>query len=103
MERKYPELYLLHASANGGWRYKATAVALKRQGVKAGIPDVCLPVARGGYGALYIELKRRERGVVSEVQSDMIAALRETGNRVEVCYGWDDARSVIEDYLDGVA
>lgn len=38
-------------------RDKATAVALKRQGVKAGVPDICLPVARNGYHGLHIELK----------------------------------------------
>ena len=30
---------------------------MKRQGVKAGVPDICLPVARNGYHGLYIELK----------------------------------------------
>mgnify|MGYP004433785991 CR=1 FL=1 len=34
-----------------------TAANLKRQGVKAGVPDLHLPVARGGYNGLYIELK----------------------------------------------
>ena len=32
---------------------------LKRQGVKAGVPDIMLPAARAGYHGLYIELKGR--------------------------------------------
>ena len=52
-----PELEYMHHIPNGGKRDKRTAVALKRQGVKAGVPDICLPVARNGYHGLYIELK----------------------------------------------
>ena len=44
-----PELEYMHHIPNGGKRDKRTAVALKRQGVKAGVPDICLPVARNGY------------------------------------------------------
>ena len=40
-----PELEYMHHIPNGGKRDKRTAVALKRQGVKAGVPDICLPVA----------------------------------------------------------
>ena len=54
---RYPELELLYHIPNGGKRDACTAVNLKRQGVKAGVPDLHLPVARGGYHGLYIELK----------------------------------------------
>lgn len=49
---------LFTASANGGSRYMAEAVKLKRMGVKAGFPDITIPIARKGYHGLYIELKR---------------------------------------------
>ena len=32
---------------NGGSRHPAEAARLKAQGVKAGVPDLCIPVARG--------------------------------------------------------
>ena len=54
---EYPELALLYHIPNGGKRDAKTATILKRQGVKAGVPDLHLPVARGGYHGLYIELK----------------------------------------------
>ena len=60
-----PELWLLYAIPNGGKRAIKTAIALKAQGVKSGVPDMCLPVARGGYHGLYIELKRQKGGTVS--------------------------------------
>jgi len=55
--KRYPELELLYHIPNGGHRYATTAKRLKAEGVKAGVPDLCLPVARGGYYGLYIEMK----------------------------------------------
>ena len=34
-----------------------TAANLKKEGVKRGVPDICLPVSRGKYHGLYIEMK----------------------------------------------
>lgn len=42
---RMPELEYLHHVPNGGKRDKNTAIALKRQGVKAGVPDIVLPAA----------------------------------------------------------
>lgn len=58
-EAAHPDLCLMYHIPNGGPRSKATAARLKAAGVKAGMPDICLPVPRNGYGALYIELKSR--------------------------------------------
>lgn len=44
---RFPEIELLYHIPNGGSRNKLEAANLKRQGVKAGVPDLCLPVARG--------------------------------------------------------
>lgn len=97
----YPELGLLYHVANGGSRNAREAHNLKLQGVKAGVPDICLPVPRGGYGALYIELKRVKRGRVSEEQRIWIDALSRAGNRAVVCKGFEEARKEIESYLRG--
>ena len=99
MEKKWPELQLLHAIPNGGSRNPIEARHLKEQGVKPGIPDVFLPVARGGYHGLYIEMKRRKGGRVSVEQKKMILALRDQGFRAEVCEGWEKARDVITEYM----
>ena len=94
-----PELGLLFAIANGGERHLFVAKKLKAEGVKPGAPDLCLPVARGGYHGLYLELKRRGGGVVSPSQKWWLEKLQEQGYRAVVCYGWNDARETIEDYL----
>ena len=97
---KWHELGTLHAIPNGGSRNPIEARHLKEQGVKAGIPDLFLPCARGGFHGLYIEMKRRKGGRVSIEQKKTIIALREQGYRVEVCEGWERAREVIKEYLD---
>lgn len=101
---KHPELELLYAIPNGGERSKATAGKLKAAGVKAGVPDVCLPVPRGGYGACYIELKRpsqpgRPRGSETARQRTWRLALLQAGNDSQVCTGWTQARDALLLYL----
>lgn len=98
---KYPELALMHHIPNGGKRGKAEAARFKAQGVKAGVPDICLPCARGGYHGLYIELKRVKGGRVSAAQEEFIKALRLQGYKVKVCFGMEQAREVILEYLEG--
>lgn len=99
-EWQWPELRLLHAIPNGGSRNPIEARHLKEQGVKAGIPDIFLPCARGGFHGLYIEMKRRKGGRVSIEQKKAIIALREQGYRVEVCNGWEEARDIITEYME---
>src|SRR5262245_64718583 len=52
---------LCFAIPNGGARDVITAGRLKAEGVRAGVPDVCLPVARAGYHGLFLEVKRPDR------------------------------------------
>lgn len=96
-----PELELLYANPNGGFRHIATAARLKQTGVKAGVPDICLPVARGPYHGLYIELKRAKGGRVSEAQHEWIEMLIGQNYCAMVCEGGENAMEVIKAYLDG--
>ena len=96
--RAVPELFLLHHIPNGGLRDKITARHMKEQGVMAGIPDISLPVARGGYHGMYIEMKVGNNKP-SERQQECIKWLREQGYRVEICYGWVEAAEAIKEYL----
>ena len=96
---KWPELRLMYHIPNGGSRNKIEAAHLKLQGVKAGVPDVCLPVPRGGYHGLYIEMKRRRGGVLRPDQREYIEALKAQGYRVEICKGFHLAADLIEEYM----
>jgi len=95
----YPALELLFAIPNGGRRDMIEARHLKETGVKAGVPDICLPVPAHHYTALYIEMKRTKGGRVSEDQQGWIAALNRVGCLAVVCKGWEEARTVILNYL----
>lgn len=95
---------LLFAIPNGGKRNPREAVRMKLAGVKSGVPDMFLPVARNGLHGLWIELKRpivkgEAKPVVSAEQKYWIEQLREQGYRAEVCYGWIEAKTLIEEYL----
>lgn len=96
----YPELKLLYHIPNGGRRNKGEAGRLKAEGVKAGAPDVCLPVARNGFHGAYIELKK-QGGRVSPGQIRWLRDLEGQGYFTAVCYSWEAAAALLKDYLDG--
>lgn len=94
-----PELQLMFHIPNGGSRNKAEAANLKRQGVKSGVPDIFLPVPRGKFAGLWIELKTVS-GKASEEQKKYIQALNDVGYAAEVCHGFDSAVEVITKYIE---
>lgn len=94
-----PALRMLHAIPNAGKRSKRVGGQMVAEGLRKGVPDMCLPVACGDFHGLYIELKA-QGGRVSDVQKEWIAALRAQGYRAEVCVGADAAWDVICEYLD---
>lgn len=96
----YPELSLMYHIPNGGSRNKIEAANLKKQGVKAGVPDICLPVSRSGYHGMYIELKAGNNKT-TEKQDEWLEDLSEQGYYTTVCYGWAEASEVILKYLKG--
>jgi hypothetical protein len=95
----WPELALLFHIPNGGKRGKTEAARLKRMGVKPGVPDLCLPLARGGFHGLYVEMKRLDGGRVSTEQKAWLAALHAAGHCVAVADGHEQAIAVLRDYL----
>ena len=95
---RFPDLAGLYAVPNGGLRHKAIAAKMKAEGAKAGVPDVCLPVARAGYHGLYIEMKFG-RNSTSDAQDDWLRFLEKKHYCVAVCRGFYMARDVIEWYL----
>ena len=100
MENRWPQLRLLFHVPNGGARSKSEAGRMKRQGVKAGVPDLMLPVARGGYHGLFVELKA-EKGSLTAEQKEWIRQLQEQGYAATVCKGLDEAIWTITNYMQG--
>jgi hypothetical protein len=97
-EGQCPALALLFAIPNGGKRDPVTAVRLQREGVKPGVPDLCLPVPRQGWHGLFIELKAG-KNKPTDKQLDWLERLSEQGYLAVVCWGYDEATATIKDYL----
>lgn len=99
------------ATANGGLRNVITAANLKRQGVRAGVPDIlCFakgradgwrdrderdPITRHGL-AIEMKVKPNRTTLQQDEWLDMLAA---NGWRVAVCYSADEAWHTLTDYL----
>lgn len=95
---QYPELEMLYHIPNGGSRNPIEAANLKRQGVRAGVPDLCLPIARGKYHGLYIEMKYGDNKP-TENQKRWLRDLQRYGYATSICYSAETAIADIEKYL----
>lgn len=94
----YPN-YLIYAIPNGGQRNAIVAAKLKAEGVQAGIPDLHIPVAKGGYHSLYVEMKNGKKGRLSDLQKEMITRLESLGHKVVVCHSVDEFQREVEEYI----
>ena len=95
----HKELGCMYAIPNAGKRSIGAAMYMRREGLKKSTPDICLPVARRGSNALYIELKR-QGGCSDEGQEKKAELLREHGNCVVFCVGATHAIKTIPWYLE---
>lgn len=93
------ELGLMFAIPNGGRRDARTGAILKKTGVKAGVPDIFLPIMKNKYGGMFIEMKRQKGGQTSKAQKKYIEELKAQGYMTVVCKGWVEARDAILEYL----
>lgn len=99
LEPQYPEIKWLHAIPNGGKRNPKEAARLKAEGVKPGVMDLFLPVARGGYFGMYIEMKGPD-GQLSVDQAQFQLHTFENGYYAIVCNDPQKAIKAIRWYLD---
>lgn len=98
IRQKWPELKLLYHIPNERSCTERQGAILKKAGLKRGIPDLHLPVARGQYNSLYIEMKRPGEKETTD-QRWWIEQLNAHGNFAEVCHGYESAIRVIEWYM----
>lgn len=88
----------IFAIPNGGKRNKLEAVNLKRQGVKAGVPDLFVPVARRGFHGLFIEMKYG-RNKTTPAQEAWLCDLSYQGYLAKVCNGYGEAVELLKYYF----
>jgi hypothetical protein len=91
--------YLL-AIGNGGKRPIREAARLKAEGVKAGVSDLLLPLRRGGFGSLWLELKAPGKKP-SALQREWIDRMNAAGYFATWADDWQKAADIITNYLEG--
>ena len=101
---QYPDV-LFHHSPNENKRTKFEQYKMKRMGCKAGTPDVMIyksvyisPNGNGMYNGLAIELKIHPNKTTAK-QEEWLKALELNGWKVAVCFTFEEAREVIDNYL----
>lgn len=98
-ETAYPDLKWLFAIPNGGHRNKVVAARLKAEGVKAGVLDLMLPVPRGRFHGLFLEMKSGDNKPSKE-QERWIEYLSGQGYFTTVEYSSQAAFDQLTGYLD---
>ncbi len=71
---------------------------LKRMGMCEGVPDLVIPVVNKHAG-LYIEMKAKKGGKVSDSQYMWLKYLNTQGYKAIVCWGADEAIKEIDKYM----
>lgn len=72
---------------------------LVKQGVKSGVPDVCLAIPVAPFHGLYLEFKRIGVGDAQPHQLEWHARLRRQGYAVFVVHGFEAAKLITLGYL----
>ena len=82
---------------NEGKRSLSYAARMKRMGLRSGFPDLLVPLARGGYHGLFIEMKYGKNKTTKE-QKEWLERLSAEGYACAVCYNAAEAIKTIESY-----
>jgi hypothetical protein len=112
---KWPQLEWIFAIPNGGLRNRMVAIKLKAEGVKAGVHDYFLPVAKGmpgysippdiggrQYHGLYLELKAVNKNRKATAgQREFAIAMDANGYAVALCHGSGEALDAVMAYMEG--
>lgn len=98
---KYPKV-LFWATPNGAslsGRGRAMN-KLKAEGFLPGVSDLIIFEPRGGYSALFLEMKRKDGGEVSQNQRDFIIEIEKRGGYGAIANGADEAIEIIDTYFN---
>jgi len=111
-KKLYPCLDRIYAIANGGDRHLLVAMKLKKEGVKAGMLDLCLPwplefdqmddIPLYFKCGLYVEMKAlpKQPSKVSPKQKEWIKYLLAVGYEVHIAWSADEAIRIIKNYVN---
>ncbi len=107
IQARYPDV-LFWANPNGAHlagstRQRAAQMnKLKAEGLLPGVSDLTIFEPRGGYSALFLEMKRSDGGSgASENQLWFLREVERRGAFGAIANGYEEAREIIDDYLAG--
>jgi len=83
---------------NGEKRCGNTGYHLKKQGVVAGVPDLCLPLPDGS--CAWVELKPK-KGRLSKTQKKLHARWKMLNQKIYVAYGFEHAQEILCKVVEG--
>lgn len=95
----------LHANPNGGWRGFKVGKEIKAEGGKSGLWDLSLPIPRGTYSGLEIEVKRpyfrnKKDGGLEHNQIAWGKHYDLIGRMKRVCYTTPEIIETVEEYMN---
>ena len=98
---KYPsQKWSLFHIPNGVNSNQRTGARLKALGLRPGVPDLQLLIARGGFHGLFIEMKSAT-GQLSQVQRHYRDLITNAGYRWALCRSAEEGIEIIDNYIRG--
>ncbi|QFT40043.1 VRR-NUC domain protein (plasmid) [Vibrio sp. THAF191c] len=99
LEVDYPDEYeFAFAVPNGGHRSKRSASLISYEGQKKGTPDVFIPIPKGIYHGMFLEVKT-EKGTASKDQKSKAELYRQMGYYVVIAKGYDACMAQLTQYF----
>lgn len=94
-----PELDFIFAIPNGGKRNIVTAMKMKKEGVKRGVPDIMIPIVKNNSPGMFLETKTPE-GTESKYQIRYRKFLLSQGYQHKICRSAKELLDTTLDYLE---
>lgn len=85
---------------NEGKRSLQYGARLKKMGMQKGFPDLIIPIPKGKYHGLYIEVKVNNNTTTAD-QKKWLKILSSNGYAATACWGIDEGIAVVNRYLRG--
>lgn len=100
---KYRLISIPNGTMIGGRNKYALVNKYKKEGMLPGVSDLFLCVPRNGYNGLWLEMKARGKTAssLSQDQRIWLSDMEKIGYRAVCCFGFDHARKVIIEYMEG--
>lgn len=95
---QYPST-IIYATPNAGKRNERQGRYMKDEGLLAGVADLTILAQRGGFGALFVEMKTKV-GRQTDTQRRFEEGVTKAGYKYCLCRSLDDFIRVVSEYMN---